>query len=694
MPWGWTGRNSLPSKASLLNAPTTATTKMEREFLRRAADTLPDGLAAAARQYVASEHLAHYKADADAELHEEFTRFLAGDNNRFLYTPDGGDLRYTDVPFVTPWDRSLLDPNVLANPNTELRVLDRYKQKRIPWGNRNLLHIPGAHAFLAKDIIKRREFDAYIGALHYNGPQTMEQAWHYFKYIVKGAQPDAKDLRYFDGWDTDPHNGVPDDTYADNNRMEQRFQRELDEQLLRVEPPAPPDDDVDAQLRARLDALRRDDAPDAANAPNAAAAAAEARAGRAAARGAPRRRPAQPPPPPPPPAPPPPPPQGDTSDDDSDDDSDGAAGAQAIAPGPPVAPPSVASSPPATPAPFALGSAPPPTPASDQPSLSTASQPSPPVVEPSPPVVQPSPPVVERPSGSAQPALTPSPTSQAGSQQTRSAPATLQSPDSSTMTPVPVAASQPVAASPGRALAGFLLPSRYENDGTPVGRVLRFSPGGDEPDDDAVGDFAAMLTPRALIRAALEHMPRARDLSPADFEREIDRFSPRAALRGLAAADDVQDDVDFLEHVRDGQADLDNASPRQQGLLLAAVAVRDNGVVNERLETIAEELEDDALDEAREALRTIAQRAEWDAAYHELQAESMLQLLARANATATANNPRALAALTADAAVQARVAEMLYQQQEVVAHAAGSVDALRIRRSQRERKRPNRYSPS
>jgi hypothetical protein len=77
-----------------------------------------------------------------------------------------------------------------ADLKKDRHFLDCVSQKKIPWGHKSLLHIPGVHAYLRDDIIKRREFDAYIGALRYTGPQTMEQAWHYFKFMVKGARPE------------------------------------------------------------------------------------------------------------------------------------------------------------------------------------------------------------------------------------------------------------------------------------------------------------------------------------------------------------------------------------------------------------------------------------------------------------------------------------------------------------------------
>jgi hypothetical protein len=127
-------------------------------------------------------------------MHDEFANFLAGDNSKFLREDP-----HAQVPFVTPWDTSLLDKRVKKS-DQKLQVLERVSQQKIPWGNRNLLHIPGAHKYLSNDIVNRRQFDAYIGALHYTGPQTMEQAWHYFKFIVKGAQPDRADLDAMANW--------------------------------------------------------------------------------------------------------------------------------------------------------------------------------------------------------------------------------------------------------------------------------------------------------------------------------------------------------------------------------------------------------------------------------------------------------------------------------------------------------------
>ena len=161
MTWGWTGRNTVPSKA-LLKGPTTATSDMELKYLETqltkppawATEQLVAARYVAALPFVEKEKLAGYKEGADAELQDEFAHFLSGNNDKFIVGNGDVELEFAEVPFVTPWDRTLVDRRLA---NTKLTVLTRVKQQKIPWRNRSLLHIPGAHAYLTRDIIKRRE---------------------------------------------------------------------------------------------------------------------------------------------------------------------------------------------------------------------------------------------------------------------------------------------------------------------------------------------------------------------------------------------------------------------------------------------------------------------------------------------------------------------------------------------------------
>lgn len=118
MQWGWSGHNSSLSIA-LLNGPTTATSRMEREYLQRAASELTaktkkgsQALSHAALPFVLSEYLADYKAYADAELQAEFAHFISGNNTQFLDPKQRGGGKYTNVPFVMPWDTVLCEDQV------------------------------------------------------------------------------------------------------------------------------------------------------------------------------------------------------------------------------------------------------------------------------------------------------------------------------------------------------------------------------------------------------------------------------------------------------------------------------------------------------------------------------------------------------------------------------------------------------
>ncbi|KAJ1630926.1 hypothetical protein T492DRAFT_870775 [Pavlovales sp. CCMP2436] len=134
---------------------------------------------------LADEHLADYKVQADADMYEGFSAFLSGDLQK-----DTTD-RYVDVPFVG--DRGILR-HVDLDSVAGLQVLDNVQAKCVPWEDHHLLHIPGAHEFLTSEYRKRKQFDIYIGTLYAMGPQSMEQAWHYYKYIVKQQRPTDREL--------------------------------------------------------------------------------------------------------------------------------------------------------------------------------------------------------------------------------------------------------------------------------------------------------------------------------------------------------------------------------------------------------------------------------------------------------------------------------------------------------------------
>ncbi|KAJ1631353.1 hypothetical protein T492DRAFT_839272 [Pavlovales sp. CCMP2436] len=122
---------------------------------------------------------------ANADMYAGFEAFLTGELGQST------ESKYVPVPYVDAstksfWQEPLAKHEILEDVNTVC----------IPWRNNHLLHIPGAHKYLETEYRKKKEFDINIGTLYALGPQTMDQAWHYYKYIVKQQRPTDRDLQF------------------------------------------------------------------------------------------------------------------------------------------------------------------------------------------------------------------------------------------------------------------------------------------------------------------------------------------------------------------------------------------------------------------------------------------------------------------------------------------------------------------
>jgi hypothetical protein len=198
MTWGWSGRNTRTSLA-LLDGRTTADRTAELEMLEHMVGKLANPLKPGGNDYLAQAKLSHYRAAADDKLYNEFLDFIVGKNEQFTKGTD----EFTQIPAVVP-------STVLWKPGQRLtrdvQSLDRVLQKRVPWDNNHLLHVKGASQFMREELKRKTDFDLYIGKLHYFGPQTMEQVWHYFKFIVKGMKPTTEELMEVTAYGDDgPH---------------------------------------------------------------------------------------------------------------------------------------------------------------------------------------------------------------------------------------------------------------------------------------------------------------------------------------------------------------------------------------------------------------------------------------------------------------------------------------------------------
>ncbi|KAJ1618982.1 hypothetical protein T492DRAFT_891135 [Pavlovales sp. CCMP2436] len=196
--WGWSGRNT-PSSLAALKGPTTSDRNHELETLKQMAFTLGqaggklgtelataefDAVKDQAMRKLANEHLADYKVQADADMYEGFGAFLSGELK--ASTTD----KFVKIPFVG--DRAMMK-HMQANQQN-VKELDNVDALCVPWKDHHLLHIPGAHEFLSNEYRKRKQFDIYIGTLYAMGPQTMDQAWHYYKYIVKQQRATDREI--------------------------------------------------------------------------------------------------------------------------------------------------------------------------------------------------------------------------------------------------------------------------------------------------------------------------------------------------------------------------------------------------------------------------------------------------------------------------------------------------------------------
>ncbi|KAJ1629340.1 hypothetical protein T492DRAFT_840886 [Pavlovales sp. CCMP2436] len=133
---------------------------------------------------LANEHLADFKVQADADMYEGFGAFLSGDLK--ASTTD----RFVDIPYVG--DRGMMKH--MRETTKDVQVLDNVQAICVPWKKHHLLHIPGAHDYLTGEYRRRKQFDIYIGTLYAMGPQSMDQAWHYYKYIVKQQRPTDREI--------------------------------------------------------------------------------------------------------------------------------------------------------------------------------------------------------------------------------------------------------------------------------------------------------------------------------------------------------------------------------------------------------------------------------------------------------------------------------------------------------------------
>ena len=198
MTWGWRGEHPAISTGSGTTGGDvgsaaeagrkTAWPRYEAEYLKRAlqSEQYKYGTAGLDEQQrsVYLEHIvANYKAEADECLKGEFEQWLQGqhevnDTSReHLYENEDGK----------PVRRWLMRTPESEDGNGGYKVgLARAGWKHTPWGRASLTHLPGVKDYLRNQKETAHKKDMEMQLLAEFGPQTLDQAWMYFKHWVKG----------------------------------------------------------------------------------------------------------------------------------------------------------------------------------------------------------------------------------------------------------------------------------------------------------------------------------------------------------------------------------------------------------------------------------------------------------------------------------------------------------------------------
>ena len=170
--FSWGGRGPAPAT---IDTRTRANQQLENLYLDKkypyeslGEDEIKDTFA---KEHL-KERFKQYKEDADRELRCEFEDWLQG--NHPEYNVADHEEKKREVMMLR------------ENENDPLPSLDatEYRQ-HTPWGNASLVHLPGVKDWLANEEKHRSNVEFNLARLMRYGPQNIEQAWVYFKYLVK-----------------------------------------------------------------------------------------------------------------------------------------------------------------------------------------------------------------------------------------------------------------------------------------------------------------------------------------------------------------------------------------------------------------------------------------------------------------------------------------------------------------------------
>lgn len=189
-PWGWNGRNKTASISD--GRVTQANKELELKLLEERIDKKnaervlgrdPRFRIDAADKFYTNEVLADYKQQADEQMKCDFEQWLIGQSE---HNSDS-----TRSCSIMPLTKEQVNERLMATEENEPSQLcdphQKIKVRHTPWGNAPLTHLPGVRDYLAKETTKRSEFEKRISELSMFGPQNVEDAWLYYKYLVRGG---------------------------------------------------------------------------------------------------------------------------------------------------------------------------------------------------------------------------------------------------------------------------------------------------------------------------------------------------------------------------------------------------------------------------------------------------------------------------------------------------------------------------
>lgn len=183
MPWNWNGGSRMDvyqggSRGSVEESKVTAAwPEYEADYLKRRlrtglgkwdATNLNDAQQAVYLQEVAK----HHETEADECLKRDFKLWL-----------EGRHPTYNDPTRVYEGDaerrhvyRTSDGANLVTLPMDDWRAT--------PWGTDQLTHLPGVRQFLRDEFEEGEKQTLHMNLLAEHGPQTLEEAWMYFKHWV------------------------------------------------------------------------------------------------------------------------------------------------------------------------------------------------------------------------------------------------------------------------------------------------------------------------------------------------------------------------------------------------------------------------------------------------------------------------------------------------------------------------------